>query len=148
MKITDALLKEIYAHAQETYPRECVGFLVGEFQAGGRVRQIARGTNLNQERNDRFEIDPAEFVRVDRAAEDEDLSIVGLYHSHPNWPAIPSQTDLSSEVEGYYYMIISIVQGQPLNTGLWQIAEDEPRRFVQLPLEIVDSQIVDDQVED
>lgn len=142
MKITDALLKEIYAHAGDTYPRECFGFLVGVPTEGGWVRQVVRGTNLNTERNDRFEMDPKEFLQVDRAADDLGLEIIGLYHSHPDWPAIPSQTDISSEVEGYCYVITSVSQGRPLNTTVWQIAAAEPRRFVQLSLEIVDERIV------
>ncbi len=143
MKITDTLLKQIYAHAQQTYPRECFGFLLGSFDADGWVYQTVSGTNLNTERNDRFEMDPAEFVKVDRAAEDDGYEIIGFYHSHPDWPAIPSQTDIGSEVEGSYYMIVSIHQGHPLNTGLWKIATDSPRRFIALPLEIVDERELD-----
>ena len=138
MKITDSLLKQIYAHGKEAYPGECFGFLVGSGSGGGSVRQVVRGTNLNTERNDRFEMDPKEFLRVDRAAEDAGYEIIGFYHSHPDWPAIPSQTDILSEVEGSYYMIVSIHEGMPLNSTVWQIAADEPRRFAQLPLEIVD----------
>ena len=33
MKITDAQLKQIYAHAKETYPHECCGFLLPTFLA-------------------------------------------------------------------------------------------------------------------
>ena len=141
MKITDGQLKQIYAHGKETYPRECFGFLVGQADAGGVVRRVVRGTNLNTERTDRFEMDPKEFVQVDRAADDEGYEIIGFYHSHPDWPAIPSQTDISSEVEGSYYVIVSIHEGRPLNTTVWKIAEDEPRRFVSLPLEIVDARV-------
>lgn len=138
MKITDKLLKQIYAHAAETYPRECFGFLVGTAENGGWVHRVVRGTNLNTERNDRFEMDPLEFVKTARAAEKDGFDVIGLYHSHPDWTPIPSQTDLLSEVEGFFYMIVSVFQKQPLNTGLWQIAADIPRRFMPLPLEIVD----------
>jgi len=138
MKITDALLKQIYRHAGQTYPNECFGFLVGTFEDGGHVRRVVAGTNLNTERNDRFEMDPVEFVRVDRAAEADGWEIIGFYHSHPDWPSIPSQTDLLSEVEGSLYMIVSVHGGRPLHTGVWRIAPDEPRRFLPLPLEIVD----------
>lgn len=138
MKLTDETLKQIYRHGRETYPRECFGFLVGLFDKGGAVYQAVPGTNLNTERHDRFEMDPQEFVRVDRAADEAGYAIIGFYHSHPDWPAIPSQTDSLSEVEGSYYMIVSIHEGRPLNTTVWQIAPDEPRRFIQLPLEIVD----------
>ncbi len=142
MKITDALLKKIYTHATDTYPRECFGFLVGTVENGGWVRHVVRGTNLNTDRTDRFEMDPLEFVQTARAAEDDGFDIIGLYHSHPDWTPIPSQTDLLSEVEGFFYMIVSVFRGQPLNTGLWKIADDIPRRFVPLPLEIVDDREV------
>jgi proteasome lid subunit RPN8/RPN11 len=141
MKITDALLKQIYTHGKETYPRECFGFLVGTRDDGGSVRQTVVGTNLNTERTDRFEMDPKEFLQVDRQAEDAGYEIIGFYHSHPDWPAIPSQTDILSEVEGSFYMIVSVHEGRPLNTTVWQIADDEPRRFAQLPLEIVDERV-------
>lgn len=138
MKITDKLLKVIYGHGKETFPRECFGFLVGRFADGGAVYRVVPGTNLNTDRPDRFEMDPKEFLRVDRQAEDDGFEIVGFYHSHPNWPAIPSQTDILSEVEGSLYLIASIYEGQPLNTTVWKIAADAPRRFEQLSLEIVD----------
>ena len=145
MKITDGLLKEIYAHGRETYPHECFGFLVGRDEDGGSVRQVVRATNLNTDQKDRFEMDPKEFIRTDKQADDQGYTIIGVYHSHPDWPAIPSQTDILSEVEGYYYVIASIHEGQPLNTTVWQINGDSaPRRFVQLPLEIVDERVWQD----
>ena len=69
MKITDAQLKQIYAHAKETYPYECCGFLLGSFEAGGWVRQVRRATNQNQERTDRFVISGEEFGQVQFAAD-------------------------------------------------------------------------------
>ena len=69
MKITDAHLKQIYAHAKKAYPAECVGFLLGNPDDGDRTLQIIPGTNLNTERNDRFDLDPKEFVQVEREAE-------------------------------------------------------------------------------
>jgi proteasome lid subunit RPN8/RPN11 len=140
MKITDALLKQIYTHGQEVYPGECFGFLIGSFEGSGWVHQVKRGTNLNTERNDRFEMDGLEFVKINREVEEAGLEVVGFYHSHPDWPAIPSQTDISfaQAWRGYYYIIVSIFQGRPFNTGVWIVADDEPARFIPLPLEIVD----------
>ncbi len=143
MKITDNLLKQMYAHATEAYPRECFGFLVGTPENGGWVRRVVRGTNLNTDRTDRFEMDPLEFVKTARAAEDDGFDIIGFYHSHPDWLAIPSQTDILSEVEGAYYVIVAVHQGHPHNTGVWMIADDAPRRFAQLPLEIVDEREIE-----
>ena len=138
MKITDAQLKQIYAHAAETYPNECFGFLVGAFDDGGRVHGVVRGANLHTDRTDRFEMDPAEFVRVEKEADDGGLSVIGFYHSHPNWPAIPSQTDITWAWEGSYYLIVSVHEGRPFNTGVWALAPGAPKRFKAEPLEILD----------
>lgn len=138
MKITDAQLKQIYAHAEEAYPHECFGFLVGTFDAGGLVQRAVRGSNLNIERADRFEMDPIEFVTIEKRADDEGLNVIGFYHSHPDWPAIPSQTDITWAWEGSYYLIVSVHEGRPFNTGVWSLAEEEPKRFIQESLEILD----------
>jgi hypothetical protein len=52
---------------------------------------------------------------------------------------------MASEVEGFCYVIVSVGQGRPLNTRVWQIApppHDAPRRFVEDALEIVDERVV------
>ncbi|HMQ53303.1 MAG TPA: M67 family metallopeptidase [Anaerolineae bacterium] len=138
MKITDALLKEIYAHAKETYPAECCGFLVGQFEQGGLVRQVRRATNQNTERNDRFIISGEEYAQTQFAADEAGLEIIGLYHSHPDWPPIPSQTDMDSAWEEIYYLITSVHDGMPLNTSVWRLAGEGMRRFQSIALEILD----------
>jgi proteasome lid subunit RPN8/RPN11 len=146
MKIADAQLKQIYAHAEETYPHECFGFLVGIFDAGGLVHCAVRGTNLNTERADRFEMDPKEFVGIEKLADNEGLNVIGFYHSHPDWPPIPSQTDITWAWEGSYYLIVSVHEGRPFNTRIWALApvEEGPKRFIQEPLEILDENALTD----
>ncbi len=138
MKITDAQLKQIYAHAKASYPFECCGFLLGAFENGGLVRQVRPAANQNTERTDRFVISPEEFAQAQFAADAAEIDIIGIYHSHPDWPAIPSQTAMESAWEGVFYLIASIHEWMPLNTTIWQLADDPPRRFVLVPLEIMD----------
>jgi proteasome lid subunit RPN8/RPN11 len=142
MKITDAQLKQIYAHAKEIYPAECCGFLLGSFDDGGLVRQVRRATNQNTERTDRFIISAEEFGEVQLSADETGLDIIGIYHSHPDWPAIPSQTDMDNAWDEVYYLIASIYEGRPLNTQIWRLAENGPRRFEWVALEIVDEKVV------
>lgn len=141
MKITDAQLKQIYAHAAETYPYECCGFLLGQFTAGGWVKEVRRATNQNQDRTDRFIISSEEFAQTQLAADEAALEIIGVYHSHPDWPAIPSQTDMESAWEEVYYLITSIHEKMPLNTTVWRLADEGSRRFESQPLEIVDASV-------
>lgn len=138
MKITDAQLKQIYAHAKEIYPYECCGFLLGSFEDGGLVREVRRATNQNKERTDRFVISAEEFARVQLAADAAGLDIIGIYHSHPDWPPIPSQTDMNNAWEDVYYLIASVHEGMPLNTNLWRLVDEGLRRFESVVLEIVD----------
>jgi proteasome lid subunit RPN8/RPN11 len=138
MKITDSQLKQIYAHAKEIYPYECCGFLIGTFEDGGLVHQVRRATNQNQDRTDRFEISAEEYMQAQFTAEDIELDIIGFYHSHPDWPPIPSQTDMESAAWDYFYLIASVHEGMPLNTNVWRLAEDGLRRFEWQALEIVD----------
>lgn len=138
MKITDAQLKQIYAHAKEIYPAECCGFLLGSFDDGGLIRQARRATNQNTERTDRFIISAEEFAEVQFAADEAGLDIIGIYHSHPDWPAIPSQTDLDNAWDDVYYLIASVHEGTPLNTQIWRLADTGLRRFEWVGLEIVD----------
>lgn len=138
MKITDAQLKQIYAHAAETYPYECCGFLIGDFAEDGLVRIVRRATNQNRERTDRFIISGEEFAQAQMVADDAELDIIGIYHSHPDWPPIPSQTDMESAWEAVYYLITSIHEGMPLNTNVWRLADEGLRRFVTVGVEIVD----------
>jgi proteasome lid subunit RPN8/RPN11 len=138
MKITDAQLKQIYAYAKETYPHECCGFLLGAFDQGGLVRQVRPAANQNTDRTDRFIISAEEFGEVQLAVDEAGLDIIGIYHSHPNWPPIPSQTDMDSAWEDVYYLIVSVHEGRPFNTQIWRLADEGPRRFEGVALEIMD----------
>lgn len=142
MRITDAQLKQIYAHAGDTYPYECCGFLLGSFTEGGLVQQVRPATNQNSERTDRFIISGEEYAQVQFAADKAGLEIIGIYHSHPDWPPIPSQTDMASAWEEVYYLIVSIHEQMPLNTNVWRLTGEGPRRFEWIPLEIVDEAVL------
>lgn len=144
MKLTDAQLKQIYAHAEETYPYECCGFLVGYFAEGGVVKYVKRATNQNREREDRFVMSGEEYSQTQFEVDEAGLDIIGIYHSHPDWPSVPSQTDMESAWEDVFYLIVSVHDGHPLNTAIWQLADTAPRRFEQLPLEIVDEAVMND----
>ncbi len=148
MRITDAQLKQIYQHARETYPYECCGFLLGSFEEAGMVFAVRPATNQNVKRTDRFIISAEEFAAVQFAADDEGLEIIGIYHSHPDWPPIPSQTDMENAWEEVYYLIVSVHEGRPLNTNVWRLADEGRRRFEPAPLEINDEAEVGEQSHD
>ncbi|MCA8916395.1 MAG: M67 family metallopeptidase [Planctomycetes bacterium] len=115
LTITPEIRAHIEAHAVETYPHECCGVIVGPSTklGTGRVGTAAYRTgNLNTERaHDRFTLDPKDYMRVDKQARAAGLDIIGIYHSHPDHPAQPSETDRAAAWEGYSYVIVAVNKG-------------------------------------
>ncbi|GIX49616.1 MAG: hypothetical protein KatS3mg131_3827 [Candidatus Tectimicrobiota bacterium] len=97
------VLADIYAHARETYPEECCGFLLGP-RDEARVDEVRRCVN---EQNRYHALDPERFPRTAREAYylgGKDLrflveSFQGprpvkiIYHSHPDVGAYFSAED-------------------------------------------------------
>jgi proteasome lid subunit RPN8/RPN11 len=99
VRIASPALERIGAHAAVGYPLEVCGVLLGS-EPGGVTRAI-RVPNRDRERpGQRFEIAPRDLVRVQRRARRLGLEILGYYHSHPDHPGAPSETDRRRAAEG------------------------------------------------
>lgn len=133
------LQHELSRFAQASYPLEACGLLVG--RAGDTKIDTVRvvpARNLNLERpEDRYLLDPQDFLATDRAARAEGLEIVGIWHSHPDHPARPSRTDLESAWEGYSYLIISTTADGAAALRSWRLVGD---RFVEEAVEQEDTE--------
>lgn len=118
--------------AKASYPFECCGLLVGRLGAEKTVREIYPVENQNRERaHDRYEIDAKTFNRVDRKATESGLSIIGIYHSHPDHPPTPSDFDKECAYvwSEYSYVIISVKRGEETKVKSWYL--DEKRQVVE-----------------
>lgn len=108
-------------HAEKGYPDEVCGVMTGK---GNSITGFAACRNLNTERaRDRYELDPLSFKKADDEAREKNLDIVGIYHSHPDHPARPSETDRSRALPRWGYLIISIERGGFRNSTLWHFDE-------------------------
>ena len=116
----------VRAHAAKDYPHECCGFLVGRAEGENVIvtRTVPAANTREDSPRNRFEIDPGDLVKTDRAARAEGLGVVGFYHSHPDAPARPSEFDREHAWPGYCYVIVSVRQGQPAEMRNWKLAED------------------------
>lgn len=109
------------------YPRETCGLLVGR-QHGTDVEvcDAVAARNLIEERaEDRFELDPQDFLKADHAARAAGLELVGVWHSHPDHPAQPSATDREFAWEGWSYLILSVQQDGVQEMHSWRLADGE-----------------------
>lgn len=126
LQLTTLHDQAIRAHGAADYPHECCGFLVG--WADGEAVTVTRTVPAANLRDDsprnRFEIDPGDLVKTDRAARADGLGVVGFYHSHPDAPARPSEFDREHAWTGYCYVIVSVPAGRPQEMRNWRLAED------------------------
>lgn len=89
MRIRQDAFEGLVAHALDDTPNECCGLLVG---AGDLVHDVVRARNALASPT-QFQIEPADHFAAIRKARDAGLEVLGAYHSHPNGPSHPSETD-------------------------------------------------------
>jgi len=125
IRISDDLIEKISALVRQGYPNEICGLLIGKRDIEIKtVEEFQAVPNLNQEEaQNRFNLDPKEFERIDKESKARGLEIVGIYHSHPDSPAEPSERDRSFAWPVYSYVIFSIQKGKGVTAKSWMLNE-------------------------
>lgn len=129
LKLSDALAERIRAHAARSYPHECCGALLGADGSGNReVRDLVTLENFRQDSpRNRFLVRPEDVLRVEKAARERGLDLVGWYHSHPDAPAQPSEFDREHAWPWYSYLIQSVEAAEPRRMASWRLTDDRSR---------------------
>lgn len=130
----------ILDHVRASYPHECCGLLVGKAGKSGsfEVEWHESAPNLNKERAaDRYLLDPAIQLKVEKKARAQGQEVLGFYHSHPNHPAIPSETDRELSWHGYHYLIVSIQPGGETVSRCWQRKDKDSMEFEEVEIVIL-----------
>ena len=114
----------IRMHAAAAYPEECCGILLGRESPGGRVivRALAAGNISQEPRGKHFVMDPRDQLAAEKTAAAEQLDVLGFYHSHPDHPARPSETDHAAAWEVYSYVIVSVSRGEANEMRSYRLA--------------------------
>lgn len=124
--ISKAVFDEILDHAKESYPDECCGVIAGKPGPERTVEKAYRTENTNKVRSrDRYEIDPAALLKLDRKLREEGLDILGFYHSHPDHPDSPSVFDRERGQPGYSYLIVAVNGERETTVKSWSFEEDD-----------------------
>jgi proteasome lid subunit RPN8/RPN11 len=104
----------VLSHGARDYPHEACGLLLAPRGAPLRLVAAAPVANLNTERaRDRYTLDPVGFRQAAAAAAARGLEVAGVYHSHPDHPASPSETDRVNAWAGWTYLILRVAGGRP-----------------------------------
>jgi proteasome lid subunit RPN8/RPN11 len=106
------------------FPDECCGFLYGREDTNGNRNVIEIGVVNNAKQGDkrrRFEISSKDYMKAEQYALENNVQLLGVYHSHPNHPAIPSEQDRIAAQPYFSYIIISIMSDQSTSFRSWRL---------------------------
>lgn len=105
LKIPAHIHADLIAHAREGFPLEVCGILGG---SGDSVTAIYRMTNTDAS-NEHFMMEPREQFSVIKALRAAGISLLAIYHSHPETPARPSEEDIRLALTpDVSYVIVSL----------------------------------------
>ena len=105
---------EMVAHAQATYPNECVGVMVGASADG--IKTVSHALAMENVspglQRIRYTLDAKDLLAAEHEAQRRALDVIGIYHSHPDCGAYFSETDLKNSCPWYSFVVISVRKGR------------------------------------
>ncbi len=123
----------------EPFDYERCGFFFGYEEGGDSVvTRIMPAKNSRQaERHTNYEIAAREYLCAEGMADEEGLKLLGVYHSHPNHPAIPSDFDQEVAQPNFFYIIISVKNRKLVEVRTWQL--DQGKQFQEDEFDVIRS---------
>ena len=124
--IPEDLLASIHAHGEQAYPEEGAGFLLGSDEADRIVVDLLALSNAREDaaRRNRYLFTPEDYLKAEIEAERLGLSLIGVFHSHPDHPNEPSEFDREWAQPYFSYIITCVRAGKALESRSWRLAED------------------------
>ncbi|MFT3825109.1 MAG: M67 family metallopeptidase [Chitinophagaceae bacterium] len=120
--------KLLLEDAVQAFPDECCGFLLGtEDESDNRIiTEILVVNNAKEgDKRRRFLIAPKDYLKAEAHAEKKQLQLLGIYHSHPNHPAIPSEHDRVAAQPFFSYIIVSVLEKVPGALRSWRLNDEQ-----------------------
>jgi proteasome lid subunit RPN8/RPN11 len=116
LELPNILFDHLFKLARYALPNECVGFLAGI--SSGRVSAVFPLVNVAGDATSFYAAEASGVIRALKAIKNQHLELVGIYHSHPQHEAIPSQTDLEKAAWDVPYLILDVQNNQARAWGL------------------------------
>jgi proteasome lid subunit RPN8/RPN11 len=117
LQVTREAFAQLVGRALDEYPLEACGLLAGPVSATGRAGDMAQV--FYPCRNDAesariYTVNPKDFMRSERDADDRGWEINGAFHSHTHSEPYPSATDVEAAVSpDWHYVIVSLKREAP-----------------------------------
>ena len=121
--VDNKILENIQSHLESAYPHEACGFILGYQNQESRtiIKALAVDNSSTENQRRRFIIHPLDYLKAEKQALREDLILLGIYHSHPDHPAVPSIHDLEFAQPFFSYLIHSINSGLLTETRSYRL---------------------------
>lgn len=114
IEIEKAAWETMVQHAQDKFPNECCGAMLGRIDGDRKVVTLAVPIENAYEgaQGARYEIGPEDLLAADREARARGMDLVGIFHSHPDCDAYFSETDLKNSCPWYSFVVLSVKNGR------------------------------------
>jgi proteasome lid subunit RPN8/RPN11 len=104
---------------------ECCGFLFGNDMGEHRIiSSIMAAENEALDRRRTFRISSRNYLKAESYAACNNLHLLGIYHSHPNAPAIPSEFDRVAAQPYFSYLIFSVMDRRVVDMRSWNLSNN------------------------
>ena len=122
LRISQSHLQVLFQEALETYPSECCGFLLGTEEKGVQhVKRLVVCTNEAINKRTNFLISANCYREAEQKADENGLCLLGVYHSHPNCAATPSELDSLAAFPYFSYLILSVSKDGATGVRCWKL---------------------------
>jgi proteasome lid subunit RPN8/RPN11 len=114
--------------AVSTFPDECCGFMFGREETDGTrliLDVLVVDNSKEGDKRRRFAISPQDYMTAEQHALDHDWTLLGVYHSLPNHPAVPSEHDRVAAQPFFSYLIISVLNNEVITLRSWLLNDDQ-----------------------
>ena len=123
-------IETITKEGEKNFPNEACGFLYGSEKKQRIIEKAVPVINSKEgDQKRRFAISAFDYMKAERYALDNDIQLLGIYHSHPDHPAIASEHDLKVAMPYFSYVIVSVLKGKADKIMSWKLKEEEEREF-------------------
>lgn len=133
IRIPKSIAQEMIDQSVKEAPIESCGYLAGK---DGVAKTRIYMHNVDQS-PEHFSFDPKEQFQALKQARNEGLSLLAVYHSHPESPARLSQEDIRlANDPTIIYIIVSLVESPPVIKAFKVQKADQDVKIDVVPVEI------------
>ncbi len=126
LQINTSIQNELIRDALRTFPNECCGFLLGKETEDNRVIEeiIIVDNSKEGDKRRRFEITATDYLKAEQHADEKNLTLLGVYHSHPNHPSVPSEHDRVVAQPFFSYIIVAVKENEFVSLQSWTLNDN------------------------